>query len=483
MIHLRDYQKELIVQTAKKILKRQRVVMCAPTGSGKTVIFSEIIRRHLERDMFNRVLVLTHRTELFSQSVKAVVRTGIKVKEIKAGMSTDREHSECRCLIAMAETIKRRNLNHFGAFTLIIIDEAHRADFNKIIDNYPNTNIIGATATPLSASKKRPLKNYYNDISISVGIQDLIEKGFLSAPRHFKAHFDDSKLKTRGGEFTSESQFEAMNDKIIYENHVELWKHHAGDKKTIVFNVNKEHTIETTNIFKSKGIEAEHILSGDKFRDEKMERFRKGDIQVLLNCEIATTGFDIPDIECVDINRPTQSLPLWLQMCGRGSRVAPGKTEFIILDFGGNIDRHGMWHTPYDWKEIFFNPKKAGENPAPHKECKNCGALILASLSKCPECGEIQPSQQEQEVEKVKGYLKEVGIFNVEGSHIDDLTINELYHLEKCGRYKSSYVSRVARTRGASCLSEYARLKGYKAGWIKYQLELETGYHNYKVRL
>lgn len=483
MLQLRNYQKELINQTAKKLFERQRVIMCAPTGSGKTIIFSEIIKRHLEKDMFNRVLVLTHRTELFSQSVKAVVSTGIGVTEIKAGMKTDREHAECRCLVAMVETIKRRSIKQFGKFSLIIIDEAHRADFNKIIESYPNTNVIGATATPLSASKKKPLKNYYNDIAISVGIQDLIHQGFLSTPRHFKAQFDDSKLKVRGGEFTMASQFETMNEKIVYENHVELWKHHAGSKKTIVFNVNKEHTIETTNRFKLEGIEAEYILSGDKDRESKMNAFRRGDLQVLLNCEIATTGFDIPDIECVDINRATQSLPLWLQMCGRGSRIARNKKEFIILDFGGNIDRHGMWHTPYDWRQIFFNPKKAGENPAPHKECDNCGALLLASLSKCPECGETQPTQQEKEIEKVRGYLEEVGVSHVEGTHIDDLSINELFHLEVCGRYKSSYVSRVARTRGASHLSEYAKLKGYKAGWIKYQLELETGYNNYKVRL
>lgn len=480
---LRPYQADLIRQTARKLTDRKRVIMCAPTGSGKTIIFSKIIKRHLERDMFNRVLVLTHRTELFSQSVKAVVNTGTTVTELQAGMKTERSHAECRCLVAMVETLKRRKLEKFGNFTLIIIDEAHRADFNKIISHYDETYIIGATATPISASKKRPLKNYYNDIAISVGIQDLIANGYLATPRHYKAQFDESKLKTRGGEFTASSQFETMNERVVYENHVDLWKHHAGDKKTIVFNVNKEHTIETTNRFKAAGIEADYILSGDKKRDDKMDAFRRGDLQVLLNCEIATTGFDIPDIECVDVNRATKSLPLWLQMCGRGSRVAPGKTEFTILDFGGNIDRHGMWHTPYDWKQIFFNPKKAGENPAPHKECENCGALLLASLRKCPECGATQPTPEEKEAEKVRGYLEKVGADHIEGTRIDNLSIQELYHLEKCGRYKPSYIARVARTRGEAVLAEYAKIKGYKEGWIKHQMEMDTGYNNYVVRI
>ena len=478
---LRPYQADLIKQTALKLVKRQRVIMCAPTGSGKTVIFSQIIRRHLESDMFNRVLVLTHRTELFSQSVKAVVNAGTTVTELKAGMKTDRIHSECRCLVAMVETIKRRKLDQFGKFTLIIIDEAHRADFNKIIDYYNDTYIIGATATPISASKKKPLKNYYNDIAISVGINDLIEQGYLAQPKHFKAQFDDSKLRVRAGEFTSSSQFETMNNRVQYENHVDLWLKHAGNLKTIVFCINKEHTIETARQFQNKGVAANHILSGDKQRDEKINKFRNGDIQVLVNCEIATTGFDIPDIGCVDINRATQSLPLWLQMVGRGSRVTQGKNEFTILDFGGNIDRHGMWHTPYDWKKIFFNPKEAGENPAPHTECDECGALMYASIRICPECGAEQPTPEQKEAERVRGYLEEVGASHVEGTHIDDLTIQELYHLEKCGRYKPSYIARVARTRGE--LEQYAKLKGYKPGWIKHQEQLETGYNNYKVRL
>ena len=484
MIQLRPYQAELITDTAAALKRHRRVIMQAATGAGKTVIFSEIIRRHLKADMFNRVLVLTHRTELFSQSVKAVVQAGTTVTELKAGMKTSRTHAECRCLVAMVETMKRRDLTKFGEFSLIIIDEAHRADFNKIIEHYgDDTYIIGATATPISASKKRPLKNYYNDIAISVGINDLIEAGYLAKPRHYKADFDDSNLKVRAGEYTTQSQFESLSTKVQYENHVELWRKYAGEKKTIVFCVNKEHTIETTAKFQQGGISADYILSGDPDRDSKIEAFRAGGIQVLLNCEIATTGFDIPDIECVDINRSTASLPLYLQMVGRGSRTAPGKTEFTILDFGGNIDRHGLWNAPYDWKQIFFNPKVAGENPAPHRECEECGWLMFASIRICPGCGAIQPTPEQKEAERVRGYLEEVGATHVEGSYIDDLSISDLYHLEKTGRYKPSYIARVARTRGEEALAEYAEMKGYKPGWIKYQSSMAKGYSNYRVKL
>ena len=478
---LRSYQSDLIRQTATALIRNKRVIMCAPTGSGKTVIFSEIIRRHLERDLFNRVLVLTHRTELFSQTLSAVVRTGTTVTELKAGMPTNRIHAECRCLVAMVETLKRRDLDQFGRFTLIIVDEAHRADFFPVLEHYPDAFIIGATATPISASKKKPLKGFYQDIALSVSITDLIEQGYLAKPVHYKAAFDDSNLRKRAGEYTSESQFASMSNHVQYENLVQLWQNHAGGKKTIIFNINQQHTREVDDMFRRQGVRSTALLSGDKNRDAKVSAFKSGEITVLNNCEIATTGFDIPGIECVVINRATASLPLWLQMVGRGSRIAPGKSQFEILDFGGNIDRHGLWHLDRDWKQIFWNPKKAGLNPAPHRECIGCGALLLASTRTCEYCGATQPTPEETERKRVLGYLEKVGADDVEGRHIDDLTITELYHLELAGKYKPSYVARVARTRGE--LSEYARLKDYKPGWIKHQKGMGVGYTNYKVKL
>lgn len=483
LMQLRPYQTQLIKQTAQKVATHKRVIMCAPTGSGKTVIFSEIVRRHIESDMFHRVLVLTHRTELFYQTLKAVVRAGVNVTELKAGMKTGREHKECNCLIAMVETIKRRDLSQFGNFSLIIIDEAHRADFNKVIEHFQDSYIVGATATPISASKKYPLKDFYNDISVSVSINDLIHEGYLAIPKHYKAQFDESGLTKQRGEFTDDSQIQALASSAEYTNLVELWRQYANDKKTIIFNVNKKHTHETNQRFLDAGVSSTVLLSGDPDRDEKINLFRSGEIQVLNNCEIATTGFDVPDIECVLINRPTASLPLWLQMVGRGSRTAPNKTHFVILDFGGNIDRHGMWHIERDWQKIFWNPAKAGDNPAPHKECVSCEALIFASTEICPECGAKQPTREQQEKEKVIGYLEAVGEYDVVGSYIDSLSINQLYHLELAGRYKPSYVARVARTRGDDDLHMYATLKGYSPKWVYYQKNLEKGYTNYKVKI
>ena len=482
-LSLRPYQSTLIRQTAAELAKHKRVITQLITGGGKTFIFSNIIGKHLQKDIFNRVLVLTHRVEIFSQTVSSIVDVGITVTELQSGQPTKPIHSECRCLVAMVETLKRRDLQQFGRFSLIIVDECHRKEFQSIIDNYPDTYIIGTTATPLSSSKKHPLKDTYNSIVTGPTFNELIQLGYLAKPNHYKAMFDESVLRKRAGEFTATSQLENLHSKVAYENHVELWQKYAGDKKTIVFCVNKEHTIETTKQFQSHGIAAEYVLSGTSNRDGKISGYINNEYQVLVNCGIAIEGFNVPDIECVDWNTATTSLTKWLQANGRGSRVTPTKKEYTILDFGGNIDRHGLVNIDRDWKQIFWNPKKAGQNPAPHRECIGCGALLLASVRVCEYCGATQPTPEETERKRVLGYLEKVGEGDVEGMRIDDLTITQLYHLELAGKYKPSFVARVARTRGVDELEQYRRLKGYSPKWVKYQEDLDIGYQDYIVRL
>jgi len=471
---LRDYQNGIVSATSQACAKHKRVIMQAPPGAGKTYISYEIIKRHLKKGMFNRVLVSTHRQELFEQTAKyfdqpATLQAGDKIKPI---------HGTAPVLMTMIETLKRRDFAKLGKFTLAVFDEAHRADFNKILDTLPaDTYVIGATATPLSSSKKHPLKDKYNSIVSEVSIPELISDGYLASPIHHKAEFDDTGLRTRGGEFTSETQIE----KIQFSNIVDMWKQEAAGKKTLVFNVNKKHTIEVDRKFKEAGISSTYLLSGDADRTAKLDAFRTGDITILNNCEIATTGFDVPGIECVIVNRATQSLPLWLQMLGRGSRIAPGKDSFIILDLGGNIDRHGMWHLQRDWKDIFNNPPKPGENPAPMKSCPECDAILYGGARECQFCGYTFPSPAEQERQDVIGYLQKVGHDDVIGKSVDQLSVDELIALERSGKYKPSYIWRILRTRGREDLQKYAEIKDYKNGWVYRQMKMGTGFKNYRV--
>lgn len=475
---LRPYQSDLIIKTGRLLTNHKKVIMCAPTGSGKTVIFASIIARHLERNMFNRVLVLTHRTELFSQTIRAIVNVGTKVAELSAGVKVVREHSEYRCVVAMVETLKRRN-DFPGIFTLVICDEAHRADFRALLDRLPEgTLVIGTTATPMSASKKNPLKNTYENIAISVDIPELIRQGYLAKPIAYKAQFDESELRTRAGEFTDDSQIEALGTRLAFTNLIELWQKRAGSLRTLVFCVNKAHTIETCKAFTDAGVSAEYILSGDKERDNKFDRFRSGKTQVLLNCEIATTGTDIPEIECILINRSTKSISLWLQMCGRGSRVISNyKDKFTILDFGGNTDRLGTWDEQRDWRDIFFNPQKPKNGVAPIRECKNCEAIIPASARFCLYCNAEQPNAVHEERKNAIAELVTAIGTNPFGRKISDLTIPELIACERRKILKASFVWRVVRTDGR--LKDYWKERGHGWGWYQRQLNEPIGYKNY----
>jgi len=480
MLKLRPYQKELISNTAKLLTNHCKVVMCAPTGSGKTVMFSDIIARHLERNMFNRVLVMTHRVELFAQTITAIVKAGTSVAQIKAGQKVTREHGEMRCVVAMVETLKRRK-ELPGIFSLVICDEAHRADFTPVLKNLPqSTLVIGATATPISSSKKKPLKSIYQNIAISVSIPDLIEKSYLAHPITYKAGFDESTLKVRQGEFTDSSQIEALGNNIAYKNAIDLWKQKSGNLKTLVFCINKAHTVETCQAFISAGIKAEYVLSGDKEREAKFSRFKSGETQVLLNCEIATTGTDIPEIECIMINRATKSLPLWLQMVGRGARVIPNKKEqFTIVDFGGNVDRHGLWEQDRDWKQWFFNPDKAREGVAPMRECESCGAINGIGVKICPYCGHEQSDAEEKQKELVIGELIRVGGSSPLGKRISELTLDQLIALERLKVYKATYIWRVVRAR--NMVKEYAKIKNYSYGWVMRQKSEPSVYSDYIV--
>jgi len=481
MHQLRDYQTDLIQKTASALIRHKRVIMCAPTGSGKTVVFASIIARHLERDMFNRVLVLTHRTELFAQTIRAIVKAGTEVEEIKPGRKITDAHHESKCVVAMVETMKRRKTLP-GEFTLVICDEAHRADFIPILETLPEkTYVIGATATPISASKKRPLKNYYNEIVNAPGIPSLIDSGFLAKPHgHQVIVFDAKKsLKVKMGEYTNESQLEALGGKQVFANIIEQYKKVASDKRTLIFCVNAEHTYQTYSTFHNAGFSTEYVLSDTKDRAKIFERFRSGQTQILVNCDIATTGTDIPEIECIIVLRATKSLPLWMQMIGRGARIIPNrKDDFMYIDFGGNARRFGPWEIDHNWRKFFENPDKPTEGIAPIQDCPLCFAILPINVHECTECGHVIEKNDPNEQQIVNGII--VPIRSMDGKKISHLTVYELVALAKSGTYSKAYIQRVVRTQGF--LVEYARLMGYKQGWVQHQYDQPIGFTDYTVK-
>jgi hypothetical protein len=297
---------------------------------------------------------------------------------------------------------------------LVIIDEAHNASFNKIIRHFTDEYIIGVTATPLSSSKKEPMNKYYNTLVTGPSIKTLIQLSYLSQnlTRAPKDVIDKAKLSIAStGDYDIQSMAsEFMKQKYVMSTY-KAYKRFARGKKTIIFNVNVEHSKEVQETFELFDYKCKHVdaTTSEIERQEIFKWFHDTPDAILCNVGIATLGFDEPTIECVIVNRATTSMPLWLQMCGRGSRYCSQewvnenqykypyplkvKDRFQIIDMGGNCISHGDWCDDRDWRYIFNNPEIPKEGITPMKECPECGSFVHAATLICkmslPETGEL----------------------------------------------------------------------------------------------
>ena len=478
MIDLRPYQRDAINQLRESFSKgNKRVILSLPTGAGKSVVFSEMVRLAVEKG--TKVLVLTDRTELFKQTIAHLGRVGVPVEEI----APDKKqiYHDAPVYLAMIETLKRRLKKlEFLKPELIIIDEAHKASFNQLFDVFPDALVIGATATPVGAH----FFEYYTGIVQNIDVPDLVNAGFLVPCKPYQMQDDFSDLKVQRGEFSPQSLGMHYNKPYLYEGVIENWKRYALNKKTVVFNVSIEHTHNVHEAFLAAGISSECITS--KTKKEERERilnaFTQGAFKVLNNCGILTTGWDEPSVECIVINRATQSLPLFLQCMGRGSRLYKNKKEFIVLDFGGNHTRLGMWNENRIW-EIKKKRETSGE--APVKACPNCNAVVHASTPTCPECTFIFPVKEKEIKRGVMVEVRPTTPKEFIGKKIGDLSIQELCTLQKKGggKYKATLIWRIVRSKGYEALHVYQEAMGYANGW-RYKQEnkmSDSNFTNYTI--
>jgi len=259
----------------------------------------------------------------------------------------------------------------------------------------------------------------------------------------------------------------------------DAWKEHGSGKKTMIFCVNIEESIKVADLI--PGAYCIHSKTSRQERESQLRQFHSSKDGVMVNCGILTTGYDHPPIECIIINRATTSLPLFLQICGRGSRLSQGKEYFTIIDMGGNIERLDLWEQERDWNKWFFNPPKKGmPKPAPIRECKSCGAMLPAKKIECNFCGAVI---EIKEKEYAKGELQEVNPVpnHLKNRYLDDLSVKELYELKEAKGYKLGFICRVLRKKGATALLEYQNIAGYSKGWYKHQINGSTDFNNFKI--
>jgi superfamily II DNA or RNA helicase len=377
MLQLREYQERFIKNIAAKLTNHRKVVAQLATGGGKTVCFAAICDRYCAKSSQD-VLILVHREELLTQASKAI---RLPVQKVVAGMKTI---PPARVYVAMVESAHKR-LHLFENIGMVIVDECHIGNFTKVIEHFKEQYIIGFTATPLAAKKTNPLRNYFDDIVCGIDIPELIEDGFLAPEQTYSSSsiVERAKLKMKAGDF-DQAQMGAMYKEPKYiDTTLNAYKKHSLGRKTIIFNCNVEHSQAVNAAFIQAGLNSRHLDATSADRAETLEWFANTPDAILNNIGIATTGFDQPDIETVIVNKATASMPLWLQMCGRGARPHPIKLAFTIIDLGGNCLTHGSWAASRNWEDIFHNPKKPGAGVAPVKECPKCAALLHTSKMEC----------------------------------------------------------------------------------------------------
>ena len=408
-ITLRPYQGEAIHAVYDHLRHRDdNPCVVIPTAGGKTPVMATICRDAVTQ-WDGRVLILAHVKELLEQAADKLHTMAPdlwnQIGVYSAGLKS--RNTDHAIIVAGIQSVYRRACE-LGRFDLILIDEAHMLPPDgegmyrqfltdaKVVN--PHVRLIGLTATPyrMSTGTICGPDNLLNHVCYEVGVRELIVQGYL-CPLKTKAgrrKADTSGLHIRGGEFIAGEVETLMDDDALVRSAcAEIVEHTQDRHSVLIFAAGVQHAQHVQRVLGELGHECGFVC-GDTpgiFRDEILKRFREGELKYLANVNVLTTGFDAPGIDCVVLLRPTNSPGLYYQMVGRGFRLHPQKQDCLILDFGGNILRHG----PLDALQI--KDRSSGEGEAPAKECPQCQAVIHAAYAACPECGyEFPPPEKEK---------------------------------------------------------------------------------------
>lgn len=411
---LRQYQQALIDSARVSLRSNKNVLIQAPTGAGKTVLATFMADALDKKD--KRLYFICHRHELIIQTAKTFSKNGLAYSYIANG---HHYNPLCNIQICSIDTLKNR-YKKLPIPAMCIWDEAHHlgaAGWSKVHSYYNESYHVGLSATPQRLDGKG-LGQWFDDMIIETSVAKLIEQKDLSDYRLFapaKLNLKDVKIVM--GDYNQTELAVLMDKAHITGDIIKHWKLHALGMKTIVFAININHSMNIVRMFNESGIKAAHI-DGSTPRKERQEvclKFAQGEYDVISNVGLMGEGFDLSaqtdidvTIECVISARPTQSLALWLQMCGRALRKKNNKA--IILDHAGNATRHGLPCEDRDWSlngDAKQGKKKKDEDIQKIKECPKC-YCVHAPAPRCPECGHVYAVTPADDVLHVDGELQEV---------------------------------------------------------------------------
>jgi len=420
MIELRPYQQDAIDAVYRYLRKRDdNPCVVIPTAGGKTPVLATICRDAVTR-WNGRVIVLAHVKELLEQAVDKLkaVCPDLDVGVYSAGLR--RRDTEHQVIVAGIQSVYKRACE-LDAFNLAIVDESHTIPtegdgmYRQFLTDAkavnPELRIIGFTGTPyrMKSGLICAPDHFLNNVCYEVGVRELIHQGYLS-PLNSKAgvsKVDTSQLHIRAGEFvTDEVERLVDQDHLVEAACDEIVEYMHDRSKCLIFAASVAHAQHVARVLHDRhGIECGFVCGNtpSDLRDELIARFRDqstgnlfhGDsLKYMVNIDVLSVGFDCPAIDTIVLLRPSNSPGWYCQAVGRGFRLHPGKENCLILDFAGNIERHG----PVDQIKIKSKlTNGSGEPPA--KECPDCHSVIAAGYATCPDCGFEFPPPEKQKHE------------------------------------------------------------------------------------
>ncbi len=360
----------------------------------------------------------------------------------------------------------------------------YRAFLQDALTVNPNLRVIGLTATPyrMSSGIICGPDNILNEICYEVGVKELIVQGYLCPlkSKAAKQKPDTSGLHLRGGEFIAAEVDDLMDQETLVSSACsEIIEQTKERNSVLIFAASVDHAKHIQKLLQQRSKQEVGLVTGDTpalERAELLARFKrqavkadlfgneKPPLKFLVNVNVLTTGFDAPNVDCVVLLRPTNSPGLYYQMLGRGFRLHPDKENCLVLDFGGNILRHG----PVDCLQVKDNNVANGHGTAPAKECPACNSVIAAGYSTCPECGHVFPAPEKSK-HQASACTEGVLSGEVTDTEYEVHDIWYHYHLKRNAGPDTPPTLRVE----------------YKIGWNQYQSEWicfeHTGYARQKA--
>ncbi|MFG1340388.1 DEAD/DEAH box helicase [Xanthobacter autotrophicus] len=382
------------------------------TGTGKSVVIASLVRELHQINPDIRLLMLVHVKELVAQNVQALLRSyptaNIGINSAGLGRRDKRQP----ILFASVQSVHRMGPNDIGQRDVVLIDEAHLVPrdgdgmYLKLMDRLrtasPDMRVAGFTATPYRLDSGRLDQGegrLFDDMVVNYGIGEGIRDGYLS-PLVSKAtatSIDVAGVARRGGEFVTGALELAVDKDFITRGAVdEMVALGEARRSWLAFCAGVAHAEHVRDEIRRRGITCE-MVSGDTpggERDRIIRAFKDGQIRCLTNAMVLTTGFDAPKVDLVAMLRPTLSTGLYVQIVGRGTRLADGKSDCLVLDFAGNVRRHG----PVDAISVETNggggKAKAEPDEVRAKECPGCASLVALNTRTCPTCGHQWPVEE-----------------------------------------------------------------------------------------